>query len=650
MFCTNCGKQISDDAVFCGSCGMRQPLREAQPVAPVSQPIPAEPIPAPEAVQAEPPVTQEPAVQEPVIEEPAAQEPVMEEPVSQEPWVPSMELPVQEPVRQPDAFVLNTTAQAPVKKKKKFGAGKIVLIAVALVLVVGIVLAAVNWAGIVRFFKRTFGDPTEYLQTAEKAVVATDAKSLATLYGNYLDAYASGSSAAKGQIKLAVSEPVRKLAEEFLSDQGIELDLSWVESLVLEPAFQSCPEGVQLDVGVGANGVVLATVSTVVDLDKQTVSLGIPELSDTYMEMDLTEYVDEETLLMLDTLAQQQDLTQELIADLPSEKEVEALINNLGGVVVDHYQDAEKSDETVKQDGVEQKLFVLHVELSEKEIGKLIVALLEALSEDETVEKFLNSGSRYMNGMAALYGETEEIDLYPMFQDGMEELIAQMEDVDLSSKTMVELDTYLDSQDAIVGRAVTVNIDGTKEKGHYLTVTNGEEFSFEAEVMTLQITGKGTTGKDGKTNAEYRLTAMGQELAVLEVKDSLTGDNGKTSGTYRLRLEDDLVEAMGFTDMISEAVSSGVLELTIKGDTATLALQAAGVEMFALDLTGEAMEAGDVSAPTDSFNIEDTASMLDWIADWDLETVTDGLEEVGLPQEYKDVVDDILEVYAEQFG
>ncbi len=69
-FCTNCGSQLSDDALFCSGCGQKQEVVAPTVETPVATPV------------VETPVVETPVVETPVVETPVAT-PVVETPVAE---------------------------------------------------------------------------------------------------------------------------------------------------------------------------------------------------------------------------------------------------------------------------------------------------------------------------------------------------------------------------------------------------------------------------------------------------------------------------------------------------------------------------------------------------------------------------------------
>ena len=87
-YCTQCGKPLAENALFCAYCGAKVVIPEQ----------PAQPEPVPEEIV-------KPA-EEPVVEEaeaPAVAEPVAEEPVAEEPKPVEEAAPAEEPAPAPKA-------------------------------------------------------------------------------------------------------------------------------------------------------------------------------------------------------------------------------------------------------------------------------------------------------------------------------------------------------------------------------------------------------------------------------------------------------------------------------------------------------------------------------------------------------------------
>lgn len=96
MFCSKCGTQLPDGAMFCGTCGNQINVQPAAPVMPVEPVAPVMETPVMETPVMEAPVMETPVMEAPVMEAPVMETPVMEAPMMETPVMgtPMMEAPM----------------------------------------------------------------------------------------------------------------------------------------------------------------------------------------------------------------------------------------------------------------------------------------------------------------------------------------------------------------------------------------------------------------------------------------------------------------------------------------------------------------------------------------------------------------------------
>lgn len=597
MFCTKCGNQVPENTKFCGVCG--------NSLAPAEEPVFTPPV-------EEPVYT--PPVQEPVVTPP-----------------------VQEP-----AFQLST----PATPKKKGNGGKIALGVVALVLVVGIVLAAFNWNSVMRFFNRNFAQPEVYLADVEEDNVADAAKNIATAYDEALATYSPKGTAVDATVTVQVSDQLISLLETALSENGVALDLGWVKNIVLEPKVNTYENTMQVDVGVGLNSTKVATVSMVWDMDTQTMWVGVPELHKTFVEMDATEVLGYEAEEMAETMAMSQQMTAQLMEVMPTGQQLEKLINTYFGIVMDGITDVEKSSETMEVGGLEQKLTVLTAQLSQKDVVKLAKALLKQAQDDEIIEDIMDDLSDYMS--TANGGE--DIDLHDAFTYSVDDMLEQLDYAmdEAESGKFITIETYLDNKDNIAGRTSTVHMDGEKVKTHYITVTEGKEYAFEAELGTVSITGEGIIDGEKRTGS-YTLTESGTDYVTVEIEDFLCTDEGQITGTVRLIPTATTYEMMDLPAATAGILGQAALALTMDADSVTLGVESGSSELLSITLSGQASKPSQVALP-EGVSTEDSAGGQKWLSELDFDSVLANLKKAGVPDDYMTAMEQLVGMFANELG
>lgn len=571
---------------------------------------------------------------------PPAQQPAQEP--EQTTYIPPVQ--DQTPV-QPD-FELNMPAEGTARKKK--GGNKTFLIIVALLAVVGIVLAAFNWGSIVRFFKRSFAEPAVYLQDVEKSHVADLAKDLADSYDKSLENYSPKGSAVDTTLTLKANEEFLSSMLTAIAGGDIPVDLSWLESISISPKMAMYESTMCVELGLGVNGTHLASVSVIMDYENEIILLGIPELHDTYIRVDMPEELQD--LDYATMLKAAQDYNEQMMEIFPSGKQVEELINRYFAIVAEGLTDVEKANETVVVDGVKQNLLVMTAKLSQKDVLKIASKLLKEVQDDKTFKEILAAYGAYMNSYGAPFP-----DLYEGFSETVEEGIEALDEMidEAPGGKFLTIETFLDSKDNVAGRAITISVDDTKVKGHYITVTEGNEFAFEAEIKAAgetiaQITGDGTI-KGGTRNGSYTLSVDGTDYGTLELEDYACADDGTVSGTIRLIPEEALYEMMDVDTGMLGVLGQAALAVTMNGNTVTLGIEFGGTEMLSLSLSAETVKPSPIALP-ESIGADNEAAAMKWVSELDLEALVSKLEKAGVPSQYMSMIQQLVTSFRNEFN
>lgn len=522
----------------------------------------------------------------------------------------------------------------PAEGKKK-GGKKPILMVLALVLVAGIVLAALNLDSIGRFFVRNFGEPAEYLAEVEKDGAADVAKDLASVYDKALAQYSPEGSSVDTAITVEMSDMLTTMLATALSQSGVELELDWVESITLAPQVDLYENTLRADFGLGINGTDLATLSVIWDMESQTVYMGVPELHKTYLEMDARDVFGSDAQEMAETMAASRQLTEAMMEHLPSGAELEKLVNRYVGLVLDRLEDVEKETETVRAGGLEQKMTVLTVELSQKDVLKIAKAVLKEARDDKDLKSLLED-------LGQMAGELNgyETDLYGHFSQGVEEALEGMNDLidEAEGGDFITVETFLDSSDTVQGRTVTVDNGYEETEIYYITVTEGGKFAFKAEAGTVRIDGKGTLEK-GKRSGSYTLQESGTDYVTLELEDYVQADDGTVSGTFRIVPADALYEMMDLPAYLSSMVGAVALEL--EGDSVRLAIESDGKALLALTMSGQTAKPSPIQIP-EGLDVNDDTAAMEWLSELDLDGVLANLKKAGVPESYSNLIGQLL--------
>lgn len=543
------------------------------------------------------------------------------------------------------SFQVNSPVKAPkVKKEKKAKGGKGIIAVVAVALVAVVALGVIFWGNISRFFQRNFGDPATYLQDVEKDNIAAAAEDIANVYDQALASSTIENPAASYTVSLEFSDTLTSLVQTVLANEGMDLELNWLDNVVLTPYVEMYDNVMRYDIGVGLNNTTLATVSMIFDLDTYMIYIGIPELHSTYIAIDAYDFLGSEVYTMEEAFAMSQELSKAMLEVMPDSKDVQELIVKYSGIIIDSLSEAEKEKRTVEVGGLEQDLLVVSVDLSQKDILKIVNNVLKEAKKDKIIKNFLNDLDAFLEEN---YGYSAY--LYDSFSEGVEYALENIEDgmEEVGTKAFLTIDTYLDSKDNVAGHTFTVKDGGEKISFNYITVTEGDEWAFEAEAAEVYISGSGTKNGDA-TNGSYTFSIAGTDYITLELEDFVTTATAFT-GTIRLIPESVVYDMMDLPAAFTSLLNQAALALTATDNSVTLAIETGGSNFLALAVSGEVSEANPISLPS-SFDVNDNDAGMQWVSELDLDALVSNLRKTGIPSAYMDAVEQLVDMIRSEFN
>lgn len=578
MFCKNCGKELKEGAKFCAACGA-QMIDEKS--------VPAEDS-AVESLQGQ------------VDENVAPVETVEETP----------------------ATVETSTIKEPAPKKGI--AVKILVIALAVIVLLG---------GATLLLWNYVSAAVMHLMPTEKQLAFTYerlAYGACDTYSEYVDrADSYKDKNFESKIKLSAQASEQLMSD--LSDAfGVDID---VTKAGIEIIGFGKDDSAQLNGSVSLDDEELLAVKMVVDSLK-SVYIEVPQLSDSTLKLDL------EDDLNMDVSEFPTEFATDLANDgKPSPKLIEKILPRLVEVAFDTIDDAKRSSETLSVGDISKKVPYIEVELSEEDLVKMALAVLEEVKENKDLKEYvyslydiLDKHSEQLDGFD--YDDADEF--YEDFSDAIEDLIDELEDVDANDDDEVVWRTYVDFNYNIVGMSLAS--EDEDDKFSYIVLSKANKFDFEFVAIVdddkvFEIAGDGQLEKNMISASATVSAAIDSDklskVAEIEIsdvdvkkldKDQLVGTLEIKAGKYVIESipqELDINSMSIVLDFNSTELSSkNTVKFNINGKTHLTVI---------CDVVMEETK-NKVSVPYDS-----TTDMENWLDYTKLEEIVENIEEAGIP-------------------
>lgn len=654
MFCEKCGAQLPDANVkFCASCGA--PVNAA-PVAdaPVKD-VPADTNSAAEAPAAAPVVEKEAPVTETVPENavadaPAEAVPAQPAPVekaSPEAPVPAAEIPAVEVPAETPAAVQPVPVDAP---KKKFNPLKVIIPVVAVVVALSIAFVAFG-SQIVNTVKKLVMSPTDYYADVEYS-------SIVNMFGTAdKKNFDYNNPSVKSNTTLEISD----YAKELLSKFGINLD-DYIEGgkISIDYNVDSSADALKAAMALSLNDTELVGGELIYDLANWAVYGKVPLISEDSLFIDMSEM-----FAQSDYDPEQLSLVLTVVSDI---LEDEKLMDKLEDTAKEYLKfmlknsfEFEKETDKVKVDGVTQSLTKLSADISEEDMAKMLIAVLEKLNDDEAAKKLIIEELFYNKIVEPLKDKVvglEDADLeegYDEFDKGIEKAIDALKDMD-DDDEVATYTVWVDSKGNIVGRELNIIDEATVR---YLTVNAGGKCAFELvaegydgeKLFSFEGSAKQSFGV--LKNGVYTLSAEGQDIITVELEklDLTKAEKGEIDAKLRIKLVDEV-----FGELMSEAgdlfgiISSPAIdaELVSDGKSSSMKLAIMMGDKLVLTLTNtmSVSEGETVQVPSDYVDAEEYAAKLQ-----DAEAIEaifdkllEKLEQAGVKPDVIDMLEQSLQV------
>lgn len=532
---------------------------------------------------------------------------------------------------------------APQPPKKKKNGVKPLLIAIPVIVVVLCIVIAVNASSLYGFGVRTFGGADAYFKYVEGKAVEEAAETISAMYQNngYVGALTDDIGMTTG-VSLSLSDSITDMLADL---SGME-DWSWAKSISLKTEINKKANAIGMDMGVKLGKTDIVSLEIAMDGAGERITARLPELSDTYLGLDMKELeyaVPELYELVMDVLEQDIDIPNAL----QDAEKTEGVLGKYVGIIMDSIEGVEKEKGKILANDIEQSCTILTLDVTYGLIYNILDAVYDVAEDDAELEQILVEILDAAAVMDGGYYTGEEL-----YEELMYELDAAKEDLleyeDLDEVVFTLIDYVADNK--IIGRTLEFGDDAI----WYAYAEDGNEYGFEAMADSIAVLSKGEI-KGGKLNGvvglfEYDENILSLQINKLNLKEL---KKGFVNGNITIALDEDMLYDMDLdmlTYMGSNAVFTLDMETNAKSGKVVFGIGMEGEEPLAsLTVENKIHGAGKVAVPgakADVIVLEDEDELLEFITDLNFDKILKNLEKAKLPEELLEELETIVSYLA----
>ena len=578
MFCKYCGKQIDDNLSFCPYCGKNVKAENVKNDAPTEK-LGAD-INSVDNAQ---------AVQENVATPSNAFE--------------VHQTQASENVNTQDDLGVTLGVQEPPKKRRKL---PIVLSIVGVCVVALAIVVALNFSYILGTAIKTFGSPGDYMRFVEAKEITNLASSVSEAYDeNFLQVLDSDKSQT-GKLSVKLSDSGKELISALMGSSD-EVPLDWLSEVNISAFSNRDGNTQQMKLGIGLGEANIISADCIMDIKNKVMYIAIPELSETYLKVDIEDMGD----FSFDDI-------DKTVKALPDKSELYDFIEKYGEIVIDNLDDVDLDDATLEIGDTEQDCTKLTLTVTQRQVLEICREILKEAKEDEEITKVIENLASSMN---------VSVDANEKIDDLIDMVEEEIDNLDGDGEELFTLVDYVNGSHEIIGRSIEFN---DEEALSYGKVEDGDNVYYQLKVGDeFLVTGEAEESGDA-INGEFVAEAEGKELIVVEAKDFNTDE---FTGTLSIKPGESFSEATN--SAIPVAISDAAIELNLLEDGIDIKLLVQGEELVSIGSSAKTEDSKSIDIPDESdvCDVTDESDLQEYLMSIDVYSIIDNLEKAGLPEE-----------------
>lgn len=451
-----------------------------------------------------------------------------------------------------------------------------------------------------------------------------------------------------GEFTLEPGEDISKLIKlvgNYIFVEEMDIDLSELKSLKVGANVSVKDSVFGGGLTTAVNKVNLLSVNVAADMDQGELYVQIPELTKTYVRVDMGDYIGD-----TDELLECQSAQRELIESLPKQAEVEKLVRRYLKIALENIDNVSIGrKKELKVEGIAQKCTVLEVTIDGETMQKVMEAVLEEALKDKSLEKIIVE--------AANAASEDGDEIYENLTEEMEEMLDEIDGL-YDDDTEMEWTVYVDSKGNIIGNVLEQETSWGKDSISILTARKGHNVAYEITCQDdgdtfLEISGTGKKSNDlltGDFKVEYYDRSVVElKVTKLDIEKLKRGYvNGQVEATLSSELSKQLGNEIG-SSTIANLVKKSSLLFDIRSSAQSMECKVTwnydGAKYLGATLALKSDSGSKTAIPKGNsvIMIEDEDDFVDYYDEIDWNKFLTGLEKTGVLSETAEQLEDVID-------
>ena len=398
--------------------------------------------------------------------------------------------------------------------------------------------------------------------------------------------------------------------------------ISFLNNIELKFNTNAKDNAIKSDLALEISGKKIVDFTTLADMNKQELFVALLSLSDNYLKI-----TPDDTSNSLSAT-----MSKDVMEALPSDDELEDLLNKYLKIAIDNMDRVEKSTKTIEVDGISQKVTVLEFTLDSQTVMNISKDVLKEAKTDSTIKKTLGKVEKIAKEQGVI---AEDENLYTSYKEGIDELLNDLNKEEFENEEILTITDYVNSSHEIIGRSIKM---GDYDILSYITAKDGDKFATKIKCQNIIVKGSGTEKKD-VVNGEYTLSMDEEEYLTLKVTDYNKGDidDGIVSGKFLLTPSSALLNQMVGSSLMDIGIE---MEIKTTEDNGMLNLNivSKGKTLVGLETNAKKTKATKIELP-DSSKVYTADQVIEWASEFDLTKITTALRDAGVDSDLVDMLD-----------